>query len=210
MKMWELFNLIKSIKHSEYTTSGDNVQWIIKVDDVNKVVMLIFEETADKRDWINNFNFPVKIYKKQESCLLAARGWGNAYRSCKDEVMYAMEVAIDIAKDYDFHICGWSYGGALSVLAAEDFYYRFHKKASVYTFGSPKPLWGKKAQRYVRSCINDIRQYNHINDCVTLLPPFVGYKRVVKNKIGKGFSLCKLFNPNVYHCIYDEEKLYKE
>ena len=41
MKPWELFNLIKSIKHEEYITSGDDVQWTIKVDDVGKVVRLI-------------------------------------------------------------------------------------------------------------------------------------------------------------------------
>lgn len=209
MKPWELFNFIKSIKHDEYITSGDNVQWTIKVDEVNKIIRLIFEESADKRDWVNNFNFPVKLYKKQESCLLAARGWGNAYKSCNDEVMRAMELAIDIAPYSEFHICGWSYGGAMSLIAAEDFYYRFHKKANVYTFGAPKPLWGKRTQKYVRSCVNEVHQYAHVNDCVPLCPPLPGFKRLVTDRIGKDFSIFKLFKPDIYHCIYGEESVYE-
>lgn len=209
MKPNELFNLIKSIKHDEYVTSGDDVQWIIKVDEVNKIMRLIFEESAGKTDWKNNFNFPVKLYKKQESCILAARGWGNAYKSCNDEVMRAMDLALEIAPDYEIHICGWSYGGAMSLLAAEDFYYRFHKKASVFTFGAPKPLWGKRTRDYVRSCVKEVHQYSHVNDCVPLCPPLPGYTRLVTDKVGKDFSFKKLFHPDIYHCIYGEADLYE-
>ena len=63
MKPWELFNLIKSIKHEEYITSGDDVQWTVKVDDVEKAVMLIFEESCGNTDWKNNLNFPMILYK---------------------------------------------------------------------------------------------------------------------------------------------------
>lgn len=178
MKPWELFNLIKSIKHEEYITSGDDVQWTIKVDDVEKVVRLIFEESCGNTDWKNNLNFPMKLYKKQESCIRAARGW--------------------------------SYGGAVALLAAEDFHYRTGKKASVYTFGAPKPLWGKKTREYVRSCVNEVKQYSHVNDCVPLMPPFPGYTRLSTDHIGGKRNFFKLFNPWKYHCIYGEESLYKE
>ena len=209
MKPWELFNLIESIKHDEFITSGNDVQWTVRVDDLEKVVRLIFEESCGKVDWKNNLNFPTKLYKKQESCIRAARGWGNAYKSCNDEIMRALGLAVEIAPDYEIHICGWSYGGALSLLAAEDFYYRFHKKASVYTFGAPKPLWGRKTKKYVRSCVKEAYQFSHINDCVPLMPPFPGYKRLSTDKIGKDFSIIKIFKPKIYHCIYGEKALYE-
>lgn len=209
MKPYELFNYIKSIKHSEYTTSGDSVQWTVRVFDDEKIVRLIFEESADNRDWKNNFDFPVKLYKKQESCIRAARGWGNAYKSCNDEIQKALYTCIELLPDYDIHICGWSYGGAMSVLAAEDFYYRTKRKASVYTFGAPKPLFGRKCQKYVRSCVNEVKQYAHINDVVPLCPPLLGYKRLATDKVGKGFSILKLFKPDVYHCIYGDSTLYE-
>lgn len=77
MKPWELFSLIKSIKHDEYITSGNDVQWTVRVDDLAKVVRLIFEESCGKVDWKKDLNFPAKLYKKQESCIRAARGWGK-------------------------------------------------------------------------------------------------------------------------------------
>ena len=210
MEAWELFNFIREIKHDEYITSGDDVQWTIKVYDSNKIFRLIFEDSCGKRDWINNFNFPIKIYKNQKSCLLAARGWGNAYKSCKDEVMKGMEIAIWLEPNYEIHICGWSYGGAMSLLAAEDLFYRFNRKAKVFTFGAPKPLYGKKSQEYVRSCVEEVHQYSHVNDCVPLMPPLPGYKRLVTDKLGKGFSFIKLFKPRIYHRIYGDESQYNE
>jgi hypothetical protein len=201
--------MIKSIRHDEYTTSGDNVQWTVKTDDVEKIIRLIFEESADKNDWKNNFNIPVEIYKNQESCLLVAKGWGNAYKSCNDEVMEGLLCVIDLHPDYDVHICGWSYGGALSLLAAEDYFYRTGRKASVFTYGAPKPLWGKKTQKYVRSCIHVIKQWEHVNDCVGLMPPLPGYKRVVTDKVGNNFCIIKLFQPNKYHTIYGDPTLYE-
>ena len=208
MKPHELFNLIRSIHHDEYTTSGDDVQWTIRIDDAEKVVRLIFEESAGNRDWVNNLNFPVKIYKKQESCLMVARGWGDAYKSCNDEIMEAFYKACVAHSDYKVHICGWSYGGAMSLLAAEDFCYRTGIKPCVYTFGAPKPLFGKKTERYVRSCIDDIKQYAHVNDCVPLMPPLIGYTRVATDYVGGKRKLFELFKPDIYHCIYGEESLY--
>ena len=43
MKPWELFNFITKIGHGEYVTSGDDVQWIIRIDGKEKVIRLIFE-----------------------------------------------------------------------------------------------------------------------------------------------------------------------
>lgn len=208
MKPHDLFNVIG--RERGYITSGDSVQWKVKTDHEEKAVYLVFQESADKRDWINNFNFPKKIYKKQESCLRVSRGWGNAYKSCNDEII---NVLIDESKKneyYTVNIVGWSYGGALSLLAAEDYYFRTKKKANVCTFGAPKPLWGKKSREYVRSCINEIKQYSFINDIVVYLPPFLGYTRASTDKIGRKFRLKELFNPNVSRCIYGDYSLYKE
>ncbi len=208
MRPNELYNIIKHTRHSDYIASGDDVQWRVWVDDKEEVVRLIFEESSGKVDWKNNLKFPVKLYKKQKSCLKVAKGWGDAYKSCNDEIMAKFIAEVFSHEDYKIEICGWSYGGAMSLLAAEDFHYRTTYKANVITFGAPKPLWGKKTQNYVRSCVNEVKQYTHVNDCVPLMPPLPGYKRLVTNKIGGKTDFFKLFAPDVYHCIYGEESLY--
>lgn len=207
--MIEPYKLFEKIKNANYQTSGDCVDWTIEVDYLEKTITLFFEASKQKRDWINNFNFPVKIYKNQQSCLRVARGWGRAYKSCNDEIMKELIKKVKENPDYEIRICGWSYGGAMSLIAAEDFYFRTKKKPYVITFGAPKPLWGRKTKNYVLSCVNDVKQYAHINDLVPYLPPSLfGYKHLVKNKLGIGFSFFKLFKPQVYHCLYGNKNLY--
>nr|MCR5764790.1 lipase family protein [Treponema sp.] len=123
MKPWELY---EEIKKTEYTKSGDSVDWAVKVYPEEKLIRLLFEESTEDRDWRNNFDFPIKPYKQQDNTLWFARGWGNAYKSCNDEIMEKLTKTFYELKDqnYTVEVCGWSYGGAMALLAAEDFCYR--------------------------------------------------------------------------------------
>ena len=125
MKPSELFKLIRD---SEYITIGDAVDFVIKVFDDEKTIRLLFEESTSLRDWKNNFNFPIKPYKNQEN----------------DEIMENLINSYKVYPDYRIEICGWSYGGAISLLAAEDFYYRTKIKPDVITFGLQKLCSVKK------------------------------------------------------------------
>lgn len=208
MKPWELF---EEIKNTQFIQSGDCVDWAVKEYPEEKVIRLIFEESCEKRDWRNNFDFPAKPYKQQENVLWFARGWGNAYKSCNDEIMTALIQMVENCRKkgfYSVEICGWSYGGAMALLAAEDYNYRTHDKAGIVTFGAPKPLWGKKTFNYVMSCVAYAKQYAHVNDVVPFCIPLPGYRMLNKVKIGSGFCIAKLFKPDVYHCCYGDETLY--
>ena len=52
MKPWELY---EEIKKTEYTKSGDSVDWAVKVYPDEKLIRLLFEESTEDRDWRNNF-----------------------------------------------------------------------------------------------------------------------------------------------------------
>lgn len=199
MDYQKLFN---QIKKSEYKKTGDEVDYCIQVNAEGKLIKLLFEESQGKRDWQNNFNFPVKIYKNQKSILLAHRGFGNAYKSANDVIMNELEGYIKQFPDFNVVIAGWSHGGALAVLASEDFYFRFKKQATLITYGAPKTLWGKKSQDYLRACVKDAVQFGNNNDIVTYLPPFPGYHHVNIHRCGEKFSLKKIFRSDVYHCNY--------
>ncbi|MCR5612194.1 lipase family protein [Treponema sp.] len=209
MKPWELWN---EIYNAEYTVSGDGVDWTVKVYDDEKIVRLLFQGSNDSHDWINNFNFPIRPYKKQENTLWVASGWAKAYTSCNDIVMQKFIEVVNeyCGKNYSIEICGYSFGGALALLAAEDFYFRTQKKVSVITFGAPKPLFGKKTFDYVNSCVTSATQYAHVNDMIPYLVPFYGYRMLNKVKVGDGFCLFKLFNTNKYHLIYGDPSIYAE
>lgn len=210
---WELF---AKIRDASYTTSGDSVDWTVQVNDNEKRVYLLFEESRGKRDWINNLNIfvkiykhlPKKLYKQQESSIKAARGWGDAWKSCNDEVMEALIKARQEHPDYAVYIAGWSYGGAMTVLAAEDYHYRTGEKPFIVTFGAPKPLFSGPCQEYVRSCIAAAWQWSNNNDCVCAMPPFPGYHRINTMECGDRFNLIKWFKPGIYHCMYGDKEIY--
>lgn len=197
--------MYKELMSLKYEKAGNDVDYKIVLKKDKEELDVFFLGSNSKADWKNNFNFPVKVYKKQESCILAHRGFVKAFKSANDEIFDKIEEMllkskVDISKTKVCFI-GHSFGGAMAVLSAEDFWFRFRVKPNVYTYGSPRVLFGNKSKNYVRSCINEIVQFSHRNDIVTYVPPM--YKHVEEMKIGK-FYLKGLFNPQKYHLIYDD------
>lgn len=208
MKPWELF---KELWDAEYINSGDDVDWNVKVYDDEKVVRLIFQGSVELRDWINDFIFPIKPYKNQENTLWVAAGWANAYKSCNDEIMNAFisKVAEYKDKNYKIEICGYSYGGVMAMLAAEEYNFKTKDKADLITFGCPKPFFGKKTIKYVSSTVNSAVQYAHVNDFVPRCIPLIGYDEINRVFIGDKFNVFKFFNIAKYHTIYGDQSLYE-
>lgn len=205
MKANEIFELLKNV---EYKKSGNDVDWAVRVDTQKKTVMLLFQQLHGKTDWKTNFDFPVKPYKKQQNILWLHRGWAKAWKSCNDEVMAALISAVKAYPDYGVMICGWSYGGAMSLIAAEDFHFRTGVKPCVVTFGAPKPLWGRRTREYVASCCAVTLQYSHANDIVCSMPPLPLYRRVGTKRLGK-FNFFKwLFGAGKWHQCYGDEVAY--
>ena len=120
MKYSELFKFIKSF--NGWIKIGDDVDYKVIVDDNGKIVYLLFKETDSKRDWRNNFAFTCVMYKNK--LMRIHRGYARAYLSCNDKIMSEFISKVKEHPDYTPVISGWSYGGAISILAAEDFNFR--------------------------------------------------------------------------------------
>lgn len=203
MKPNELFDLIFDIS---YKNVGDDVDYNVFIKEDK--IFLSFQGSRTKRDWQNNFNFPRKIYKRQESCMKVARGWGDSYKSCNDIIMSELIELSDKHPSIPVLIIGHSLGGVMALLAAEDFHFRTGKYANVITFGAPKPLFGLNSKRYVEECCGTVKQYCHVHDIVPKLPP-LGYHRVDTTKIGDDtWKIWELFKIE-YHMSYGDPKLYE-
>lgn len=188
----------------DYKTAGLDVQYKIVMDETDKVIRLCFQESASKQDWIINFTFWKKPYKHQEATFYVHAGYVKAWKSCNDVVMQELQQAVKDNPGHTVEIIGWSYGGFMALMAAEDWNYRTGDKADVETFGAPKGLYFKKSRDHFRSCCAGIKQHARRNDIVTWNVPWPWVYNVLKVEYCEPFSIKRLFNPNVEHTTYED------
>ena len=198
----ELFLTIKNCDN--YKTAGDDVQYCILRNPIEKKVYLIFQETRSDYDWKVNLDFPCKPYKHQNKFYLVHRGYARTWKSCNDTIMEELISAWKLDTSVQIIICGWSYGGAMAQLAAEDFYYRTQHKPDLTTFGSPKILYFYRTKKHFKNSCNEIKQYAQINDFTTWCVPFPFVHHIKKIKCGDKFSLKKIFKTEYNHTHYNE------
>ena len=205
MKINEYYKLIEN---TEYKITGLDVDYQIVFLHEVKQVVLLFKGTDSNTDLKIDLDFPVKVYKRQSSCIKAHGGFVKAWKSANDVIINEFITAYAIDKSYTPVICGHSLGGALAVLASEDFYFRTGKKVNLITFGCPNVLFGNNSKKYVLSCCNEISQYAQCNDIVPTIP--YGYCQLNKIKCGEKFNLFKfIFYSMRYHTGYADENIYR-
>lgn len=198
----ELFLMIKDCK--SYKTVGMDVDYCIIRSPNEKRIYLVFEETTSDLDWKINFTFPMKPYKNQSKIFFAHRGYVKAWKSCNDNIMEDFISSYLLADDFIPTIIGWSYGGAMAQLAAEDFFFRTGIKPDLITFGSPKILYGLRTRKHFRNCTNVVKEYKQVNDFVTWCVPLPFVYSINKIKCGEKFNLKKIIHTEYSHTHYDE------
>ncbi len=201
MKPWDLYSHIWS---AEYNESGFDIDWKVEVDSEEKKVRLLFKPSDSDKDWLVNILGFLPVFKRP---LFYTMGWKIAFDSVKLLIFEELLREINLHKGYGVEICGHSYGGAMSIDAGIELYRKAGIKADVITFGAPKPLFLLWSRFYARHCLNTVTQYRHKSDCITYLPPFIGYHNIKSDWLEK-FSLKNLFKPWIYHAIYNDREIY--
>lgn len=203
MQPWELFD---KVAYTNYNTVGLDLDYTIEV--IDDRACLLFQQSNQKADWYHNFDFARSVYKQQRNHMIVHHGYAVTWKSANDQIMAEFIAAVRTTKKQPL-IAGWSFGGAMAVLAAEDFNYRTTHKAKVVTFGAPKVAGDMRTMKYIRSC-GDFLQYAQRCDIVTKMPPLFWYHHINKVDLGRRFNIIEIFKPQKYHVDYGNQDLYGE
>ena len=182
--MLEKFN---TCLKAEYTHTENDGSYAIQKN--GDKLTLLFEWSNGKEDWKNNFDFPVKPYRKMKNLWFCHRGFLKVWKSIEPNIAEAVA-------DMTIHkidIIGYSHGGAIAQLCYE--YVKFNRpdvEVAGYGFGSPRVLWGF-AKKAVKERFKGFKVIRNGNDLVTHLPPvLLGFHHVCEIvKIGKSEGLIK-------------------
>ncbi len=148
------------------------------VDRAGSTVYIYFEGSDDVVDWVNNFDFPAKPYKRMGRAVwFAHRGFMRVWKSIEPYLE-------DIIKDEtvsNIIIVGYSHGAALAVLCHEYVWYHrpdLRDKIEGYGFGCPRVFWGIKTKKLAKRW-ERFKVIRNLEDIVTHVPPAIfGFSHV--------------------------------
>lgn len=191
--MRDIEKLYESCLKAKYIHTTEDGDYSISV--VDDTIFLFFEWSDDKRDWKNNFNFPIKPYKRMKEKWYCHRGFLKVWKAMQTEIEEKVNEILLTQNSIKNIVCvGYSHGSPLSTLATENFNFLYGHKLNIegYGFGSPRVLWGFLPKTLKERLSN---YYNIRNkfDIVSHVPPFIfGYRNSGKLiKIGRIFK----YNP---------------
>lgn len=179
--MKDLF--IRCLKAS-YRKTPKSGNYAIEVD--GDTIYLLFECSNGFWDWVHNFLFPAKPYKRMDCVWFCHRGFLKVWKAMRDEVEAEVKKILLENQTYDATpikniVCvGYSHGGAISLFATEDMSYLYGDTLNVtgYGFGAPRVIWGF-APKAVKNRLQRYFVVRNIPDLVTHVPPVVfGFRHV--------------------------------
>ena len=185
IQFWEV---IKTGKFDREDTKTDT-QWKIKDD------FIAFEGSRSKKDWIQNFRFLIRPFKK-ESYKNSKIKW---YIHCGVKIKWKgienqVKEYLDNYKGKELYLTGHSQGGALALLCHEFIKFNYPNiKVNTITFGAPRIVfWINLKKIKNRWC--DVINYQKTSDMVPRLPPVIfGYRHVgTKVKLKSKFNIKKM------------------
>ena len=180
-------DLFKRCLKAKYISTAKNGNFAIEVE--GDTVYLLFQWSKGFWDWVRNFLFPAKPYKRMSCLWFCHRGFLKVWKAMRDEIEAKVREILSQNPDVKKIVCiGYSHGGALALFATEDMEYLYGDRLTVegYGFGAPRVLWGY-VPKAVKNRLQAFQVIRNIPDIVTHLPPvLLGFRHVASPlKVGK-------------------------
>lgn len=188
MKLSELFDRCLNIRYTHVANSADYAT------ERKKETLYIYFECSDGiTDWVNNFDFPAKPYKRMgRTVWFAHRGFLKVWKSIEGHVRKDL-LDRSVKK---IVIVGYSHGAAVAALCHEYVWFNRPDLRHIlegYGFGCPRVFWGIRSEK-TNGRWENFTVIRNINDIVTHLPPVLfGFSHVGK--------LLKIGTRKKYSCV---------
>ena len=172
-------DLFKRCLKAKYISTAKNGNFAIEVE--GDTVYLLFQWSKGFWDWVHNFLFPAKPYKRMTCIWFCHRGFLKVWKAMRDVIEQKVREILFQNPEVKKIVCvGYSHGGALALLATEDMEYLYGDRVTVegYGFGAPRVLWGY-VPKAVKNRLQAFQVIRNIPDIVTHLPPvLLGFRHV--------------------------------
>lgn len=172
-------DLFKRCLKAKYISTAKNGNYAIEVE--GDTLYLLFQWSKGFWDWVNNFLFPAKPYKRMSCLWFCHRGFLKVWKAMRDEIEAYVEEILSNNPNLKKIVCvGYSHGGALALFATEDMEYLYGGSYEVkgYGFGAPRVIWGIVPEA-VKNRLQAFQVIRNIPDIVTHLPPVLfGFRHV--------------------------------
>jgi len=205
----QLYTRIREIPYKEIGRGLSYQHWI---DLEESKVYVLFEGSNGLRDWFHNLLFlPIftKPYRMMRRWWFCHWGFRRVWRSGNDQVIEETCHYLTTLKDHEVIFAGYSHGGALAQLAAEDFFFRFGIRCKCIVFGAPRLAWLLRSARHLRRSMI-LTNWRNRNDLITHVPfTFLGFFHATRDHLRRRLNpFWLLFRIHREHQIYGREDLY--
>jgi len=165
------------------TEESTDTQWKYYI--AKDTLYIAFQGSISKLDWLQNFSFWTKPYRKQSFRWYAHAGFVKKWKSVEDDVLQVIR-GNGVKEVVVF---GFSQGAALATLCHESIWYNFPEYRSTlktYTYGSPRVVWFWNKRR-LKKRFETLRRFAIDRDLVPKVPPCaLGYRHVGDEEKLKG------------------------
>lgn len=165
--------LFRKVLYAKYETIGDDVDYCFQEE--GKTLYILFQWSASKSDWINNFAFKCKPYKDMEIPYKVHGGFLKCWKAVEDIVIEKItEIDTDGQYKYNTIYCaGYSHGGALTMLCHECVWFHrpdIRKSCYSVSFDGPRVYGGYKVKPELRERWVHFFEVRNDSDIVTHVP----------------------------------------